>query len=180
MANNENSGFFLRWNTIWDENFPDEWLLFIRKMKFSVQQELRESLEQGTKSTPTYVSVSYANFLKDYNEKYCKNWKESPPENCIEEYFSLLQKECLVEVLKETKYKTGNFQPSWVTNLMLKLLFSTMEKYRQSKYPLTLLQLCRTTLRQGDVLHTLRSCFGKINEPSLRGKLFHTQEINSD
>jgi hypothetical protein len=179
LANNENSGFFLRWITVWDDKFPEEWLLFIRKTKSSIQREMRESLAHGLKSKPTHVSLSYANFVKHYHEKYCKEWKESLPENFMEEYISSLQKECFVQVLKEAKF-TANNQPSWVTDVMLKLLFSTLDKYRKSKYPLALVQLCRIVLRQGEALHTLPFYFGKIKEPALRSTLFHTQQVNAD
>jgi hypothetical protein len=127
------------------------------------------------------VSASYANFITHYNDKYCKDWKETPPENILEEYFSLLEKECFDEVLKETKFAFGNYRPSWFHDLMMKSLLSTMDNYWKSKQPLTLVQLCRTILRKGDALSTLRLYYEKINNPALKGKLFYnTWQVNSN
>jgi hypothetical protein len=181
MASDENSGFHLRWNSFWEEQFPDEWLLFIRKMKHSIQLELRSALERGIQSTPQHVSASYVNFLAHYS-KYCKDWKECPPEDYMEKYFLLLNEECFFEILTENKFNAGNYIPSWVYDIMMKLLFSTMAQYRKSKDPLTLLQLCRRTLQHGqhqEVLAGLRFYFEKIKDPDLRIKLFNTKLINS-
>lgn len=180
MAKSRNSEFHLRWNTIWDDDFPEEWLVFIRQTKFSIQQELREKLEQGIKCTPPYVSASYANFLRDYNDKYCKYWNERPPENLLEDYFSLLDKHCFHDVMRTTQFKDGNYRPSWCYDVIFKLLFKTMENYRISKYPLTLLQLCRAMLRKGDAHCTLQVCYEKVDDGNfaLKKKLFHSRESN--
>ena len=81
---------------------------------------------------------------------------------------------------EETKFSVGNYQPTWVTNIMLELLFATMENYRRSKCPLTLFQLCRQILQQGELVCTLRCNFANITDPVLRSKLFHTKQMNSD
>lgn len=181
MANteNENSAFYLRWKTIWDEEFPDKWLLFIRSKKLSIQDELRESLTKGIQTTPPYESASYVNFLKNY-AKNRKDWKEIPSDNRFEEYFLLMQKECFVKVLEKTDFRAGSLRPSWVTEEMMKLFFNTMEKYRQSHYPLPLFQLCCETLGKGDAISSLPLYFGRITDPLLRTKLFHPSQVNSE
>jgi hypothetical protein len=45
--------------SFWEEQFPDEWLLFIRKMKHSIQLELRSALERGIQSTPQHVRIGF-------------------------------------------------------------------------------------------------------------------------
>ena len=52
-------------------------MLFIRKMKHSIQLELRSALEWGIQSIPHYALYRlHVNFQVAYYNKYCKDWKE--------------------------------------------------------------------------------------------------------
>jgi hypothetical protein len=80
--------------SFWEEQFPDEWLLFIRKMKHSIQLELRSaSIERGIQSTPQHVRIGFIRkfFIVAHSDsKYCKDLKECPPEDYMEKYLSLI------------------------------------------------------------------------------------------
>jgi hypothetical protein len=52
-------------------------MLFIRKMKHSIQLELRSALEWGIQSIPHYALYRlHVNFQVAHYNKYCKDWKE--------------------------------------------------------------------------------------------------------
>ncbi len=125
------------------------------------QEKYTDAIKEQKKH---FKSVEFINL----SSKYCKDWKEYPPEDYMEKYFLLLNEECFFEILTENKFNAGNYIPSWVYNIMMKHLFSTMAQYRKSKDPLTLLQLCRRTLQHGqhqEVLAGLRFYFEKIKDP---------------
>ena len=172
-AGEENSRFYVRWKTIWDDDFPHACKSFVKSIKKPIQNHLRKALQKGSS---TFVAASFANFISKLIENYCKQWKEQPSEYTLDEFFSSFKKICATPVMEEFGFYEGSYYPSWVTDVLFEMLYSTLDKFNASRQPYSLLQLSQDCLKENDALDKLRTVFQDVSDGKLRDGLLKRTE----